>query len=95
MGKADLALNYLQRAANSDTNNDEVILALGKTYFAQGNYQKALENFLKLETSVLDDVDINYHIAMAYGKLNNQGEFHYYFGLYLKKAKKKESMSVA
>ena len=91
MGKTDLALNYLQRAANSDTNNDEVILALGKTYFAMGNYQKSLENFLKLENSTFDDTDINYHIAMAYGKLNTQGEFHYYFGLYLKKAKKKES----
>jgi predicted Zn-dependent protease len=91
MGKADLALSYLQRVVNSDTNNDEVILALGKTYFALENYQKALESFLKLENSALDDVDINYHIAMAYGKLNNQGESHYYFGLYFKKAKKKES----
>jgi len=91
MGKADLALNYFQRAANLDTNNDEVILALGKTYFALGNYQKALDCFLKLENSTFDDVDINYHIAMAYGKLNNQGESHYYFGLYFKKAKKKES----
>jgi len=91
MGKADIALNYLQRAANSDTNNDEVILALGKTYFALDNYQKALENFLKLENRTLDDVDINYHIAMAYGKLNNQGESHYYFGLYFKKTKKKDS----
>jgi beta-barrel assembly-enhancing protease len=91
MGKADLALNYLQRAANSDTNNDEVILALGKTYFALENYQKALDCFLKLENSALDDVDINYHIAMAYGKLNNRGETHYYFGLHFKKIKKKES----
>jgi predicted Zn-dependent protease len=91
MGKADLALNYLQRAANSDTNNDEIILALGKTYFALDNYQKALETFLKLENNSFDDVDINYHIAMAYGKLNNKGEFHYYFGLYFKKLKKKES----
>jgi tetratricopeptide (TPR) repeat protein len=91
MGKADLALNYFQRAANLDTNNDEVILALGKTYFALGNYQNALESFLKLENSALDDVDINYHIAMAYGKLNNQGESHYYFGLHFKKVKKKES----
>ena len=91
MDKADLALNYLQHAANSDTNNDEVILALGKTYFALGNYQKALESFLKLENRTLEDGDINYHIAMTYGKLNNQGESHYYFGLYFKKAKKKES----
>jgi len=91
MGKADLALTYLQRAADSDTNNDEIILALGKTYFAQSNFQKALESFLKLENTQLNDVDMNYHIAMAYGKLNNRGESHYYFGLYFKKEKKKES----
>jgi len=91
IGKADLALTYIQRAANSNTNNNEIILALGKTYFAQGNFQKALESFLKLENNELDDVDMNYHIAMAYGKLNNRGESHYYFGLYFKKEKKKES----
>ena len=91
MGKADLALTYLQRAANSDSNNDEVIFALGKTYFALGYYSKSLERFLKLESIDLEDADINYHIAMAHGKLNNKGESHYYFGLYFKKAKKKES----
>ena len=91
MGKADLALNYLQRAASSDSNNNEVILALGKTYFALGSYQKSLDCFLKLVNNTLDDEDINYHIAMSYGKLDNKGDFHYYFGLYLKKAKKKDS----
>lgn len=91
MGKSDLALIYLQRAAGTDSSSDEVILALGKTYYALGSFQKALENFLKLENSELDNVDINYHIAMSYGKLSNQGEFHYFFGLYLKKAKKRDS----
>ena len=28
---------------------------------------------------------------MSYGRLNQQGESHYYFGLYFKKEKKKES----
>jgi hypothetical protein len=28
---------------------------------------------------------------MTYGKINNPGESHYYFGLYFKKDKKKES----
>ena len=66
-------------------------MALGKTYFALGSYQKSLDCFLKLENNTLDDEDINYHIAMSYGKLDNKGDFHYYFGLYLKKAKKKDS----
>jgi predicted Zn-dependent protease len=91
MGKADLAQDYLLRAANLNANNDEVTLALGKVYFALGNYQNALDCYLKLKDKVLDDGDINYFIAMTYGKLNNQGESHYYFGLYFKKAKKKES----
>lgn len=91
MGKADLAQNYLLRAANLNANNNEVTFALGKTYLDSGNYQKALDCFLKLKTGSLDDAGINYQIAMAYGKLNNQGESHYYFGLHFQKAKKKES----
>jgi len=91
LGKADLAQDYLLRAANLNTNNDEVTLALGKAYFALGKYQNALDCYLKLKYKSLNDEDINYFIAMTYGKLNNQGESHYYFGLYFKKAKKKES----
>jgi len=91
MGKADLAQDYLLRAANINANNDEVNLALGKAYFDLGKYQKAIDCYLKLKDKTFDDEDINYFIAMTYGKLNNQGESHYYFGLYFKKAKKKES----
>jgi predicted Zn-dependent protease len=91
LGKADLAQDYLLRAANLNANNDEVTLALGKAYFALGKYQNALDCYLKLKDKSLDDEDINYFIAMTYGKLNNQGESHYHFGLYFKKAKKKES----
>jgi predicted Zn-dependent protease len=91
LGKADLAQDYLLRAANLNEDNDEVIFALGNAYFALGNYQSALNSYLKLKDKVLDDADINYYIAMAYGKLNNQGESHYYFGLHFKKSKKKES----
>jgi predicted Zn-dependent protease len=91
MGKADLAQDYLLRAANLNANNDEVILVLGKAYFALGKYQNALDCYLKLKDKTFDEEDINYFIAMTYGKLNNQGESHYYFGLYFKKAKKKES----
>jgi tetratricopeptide (TPR) repeat protein len=73
-----------------NSENDEVALALANAYFASGNYQSALNSYLTLKDKV-DDADINYHIAMAYGKLNNQGESHYYFGLHFKKSNKKES----
>ena len=91
MSKIDQAKIYLQRAANMNADNDEITFALGNTYFASGNYQSALNSYLKLKDKALDDADINYHLAMAYGKLNNQGESHYYFGLHFKKAGKKES----
>lgn len=91
MGSAEQARPYLQRAANINPNNDEVTLALGNAYFASGSYQSALNSYLQLKDKTFDDADINYYIAMAYGKLNNQGESHYYFGLYFKKSKKKES----
>ena len=35
--------------------------------------------------------NVLYHLAMAYGKENQQGESHYYFGLYFKKKEKTES----
>ena len=91
MGKPDMAEDYLLRAKSSNPQNDEIILALGRAYFSSGKYLKALDCYLSIKDKVFDNTDVNYSIAMTYGNLNNQGESHYYFGLYFKKAKKKES----
>jgi predicted Zn-dependent protease len=91
MGKTDIAQDYLLRARSSNPHNDEIILALGRAYFSSGKYQKALDCYLSIKDKVFDDTDVNYFIAMTYGNLYNKGESHYYFGLYFKKAKKKES----
>lgn len=90
-GNAEQARRRLLRAAAIDQENEQIALALGKAHFALGDYQKALNCFLKLQDKTFNDVDINYHIAMSYGRLNQQGEAHYYFGLYFKKEKKNES----
>ena len=91
MGKADLAQDYLLHALSSNPNNDEITLALARANFSTGKYQKALDGYLSVKDKELDDTDINYFLAMTYGKLNNKGESHFYFGLYFKKANKKES----
>ncbi|HUN55475.1 MAG TPA: M48 family metalloprotease [Smithella sp.] len=91
MGEPGLGQSYLLRAAALNANDSDVTFALGKTYLDSGDYQKALDCFLKLEKRVMNDKDLYYQIAMAYGKLNNQGESHYYFGLHFRKEKKKES----
>lgn len=85
------ARHHLSQAAAIDPENEQITLALGKAHFALGGFQNALNNFLKLQDKTFNDIDINYHIAMSYGRMNQQGEAHYYFGLYFKKEKKKES----
>jgi tetratricopeptide (TPR) repeat protein len=90
-GNAGQARTHLLKAAKINPENQQITLALGKAHFAMGDFQNALNCFLKLQDKTSDDIDINYHIAMSYGRLNQQGESHYYFGLYFKKEKKKES----
>ena len=87
-GRVDLALEHLLRIKNPQ---DETVFALGKAYFAAGNYPKALDHYLRLKDKNFDDSDINYFLAMTNGKLNKQGDFHYYFGVYFKNSRKKES----
>lgn len=90
-GKLGLAQEYLLKATKLNPAKDENILALAQFYFAAHNYQKALDNYLLLKDKEFDDTDINYFLAMTYGKLHYQGDSHYNFGLYFKKGKKKES----
>ena len=90
-GNAELARFYLLKAATINPENDQTTLALGKAYFAEGDYANALNYFLKLKNQTLEGEDINYHIAMSYGRLNQMADFHYYFGLYLKKDNKTQS----
>ena len=82
---------HLLQATRINPDDDQLTLALGKTHFAMGDFQSALNCFLKIQDKRFDDIDVSYHIAMSYGRLNQLGEFHYYFGLYFKKEKKKES----
>ncbi len=90
-GNAGQARFHLLQAARINPASEQITLALGKAHFAAGDFQNALACFLKLQDKTFDDIDINYHIAMSYGRLNQQGESHYYFGLFFKKEKKKES----
>lgn len=90
-GDALQARTHLLKASQITPGDEQITLALGKVYFAAGDFQNALTYFLKLRDKKFDDIDINYHIAMSYGRLNDQGESHYYFGLYFKNEKKKES----
>lgn len=92
--KAGNALNarpLLLKAMALQPENEQTLLALGKAHYAIGDYRNALNCFLKLESKITPDSDIYYHIAMCYGRLNLQGDAHYYFGWYFKKEHKMKS----
>ncbi|MDD4357856.1 MAG: M48 family metalloprotease [Smithellaceae bacterium] len=90
-GNSGLARHHLLEASRVNPEDDQITLALGKAHYATGDFQSALECFLKLRDKTLDDADIEYHIAMSYGRLNQQGDSHYYFGLHFKKKQKEDS----
>ena len=56
-----------------------------------GDLPNALGVYRKLEKRRLDDPEIYYNLAMTYGKANEQGDSHYYFGLFFKKKGKLDS----
>jgi beta-barrel assembly-enhancing protease len=90
-GQFSDAVIYLDRALGLNENNPDTILYLGRTYEALGDTPKALILYKKLEGKHVDDQEVFYNLAMAYGKANQSGDSHFYFGLYFKKKGKPES----
>jgi beta-barrel assembly-enhancing protease len=90
-GNADMARFHLLQAAKVDPDNFQITLALGKANFALGDFANALNYLLKIQDQSSNDTEVTYYIAMCYGRLNQQGESHYYFGLYFKNEQKRES----
>jgi len=90
-GQFNDAARYLQRASALNEKDPDTILYLGRTFEARGDVRKALDLYKKLEEKHLADPDVLYTLAMAYGKVNQTGDSHYYFGVYFKKKGKPES----
>ena len=90
-GRPDDALTYLNKAIAVDGENQAALFFLGKAYEAKGDYSSAIKVYKQLEAKQTADDEVLYRLAFSYGKTNNQGESHYYFGLYFKKINKMES----
>jgi beta-barrel assembly-enhancing protease len=91
LGRTSDAFDLLRRALTLNGDDLDTVLYLGRTYELQGDYVSALNLYKILEKKKIDDADIFYSIAMAYGKTNNPGDSHYNFGIYFKKKKKMDS----
>ena len=90
-GSSSDASSSLNRALAINKDDTNALLYLGKTSEALGDMPKALGLYRKLEERHPEDPEVLYHLAMAYGKVNQQGDSHYYFGLYFKKKEKADS----
>jgi tetratricopeptide (TPR) repeat protein len=91
LGRAAEALVFLSKALSLKEDDLDTLLYLGRSYELQGDHTAALSFYKKIEKKNMIDADMYYSVAMAYGKTNNPGDSHYYFGLYFKKKKKMES----
>lgn len=91
LGRTSEAIDCLQRAIALNGNDTDSLLYLGRAYEQMGDYATALTIYKKLENKNIDEADVCYSIAMAYGKTHNPGASHYNFGIYFKKKNKPNS----
>lgn len=90
-GKFDEAARNLRRAVTLREDDRDSSLHLGKTLVAQEKMTDALRLYKNLEAKHPADPDIQYPLAVIYGKTGQTGDSHYYFGLYFKKMGKADS----
>lgn len=91
LGRTNEAIPLLQRALSINADDEDIIQYLGRSYAASGDYRSALDLYKRIEDKRIDAPDLYYNIALAYGNTNQQGFYHYYLGMYFKKAKKTEN----
>lgn len=91
LGKTSQAIDYLHKAVALNGNDTGALLYLGRSYEQLGDYATALNIYKKLESINIDEADVYYSIAMAYGKTQNPGSSHHNFGIYFKKKNKPDT----
>lgn len=90
-GHPEKAVNLLRKAYQLNENDATTLSWLARAHEATGDYPSALALYRKLETRKIDDADIYYNMAMAFGKTDHPGESHYYFGRFFKEKGRKDS----
>jgi predicted Zn-dependent protease len=82
-GKLDRAIEILGPAAQ--TNGLKGQYYLGRAYQEKGDFQKALELYLRVKAVVPAFVDVYTNLGSTYGRMGQKGLSHYYFGQYFER----------
>ena len=90
-GRTQEAVGPLRKALQLDRDDMETLLYLGRAYGTMGNYEAAVDQYRRLENDPPREADILYNMAMAYGKTGRTGDYHYFYGLFLKINKRKDN----
>ncbi len=90
-GQTGDAIRYLSRSLSINRNDENTIIYLGRAHASAGNFQESLKILKLLENKTSIETDARYHLAMAYGKIGDQGMSHYHFGLFFKENKRRRA----
>lgn len=91
LGRTADAVMTLRKAVSIEEENFDALFYLGMSYEALGDYAKSLAMYEKAMKKNPEDDELYRGMAVAYGKTQNPGLSHYYFGIYFKKKNKNES----
>jgi tetratricopeptide (TPR) repeat protein len=89
-GKLDLAIETLETMRSKlqtwGENNEDLssLYYLGRGYQEKGDFVKALPLLLKVQKEMPEFIDLNLSLGSVYGRMDQKGLSHYYFGKYFK-----------
>ena len=88
LGKLDQAIEQLEAKSilsGANQNNDlQRLYYLGRAYQEKGDLSHALPLFLKIQKEIPEFPDVYNNLGSVYGRMNQKGLSHFYFGKYFK-----------
>lgn len=87
-GKLEEAIEKIGSSLSFEKRGGDIDLLalyyLGRCYQERGDLLKALQNFLKINREIPDNIDVLFSLGSVYGRIGQKGLSHFYFAKYFK-----------